>query len=430
MLEIVCGTDLTDNAALAERAAAAWAKVLGAALAVVHVVEEEDVDDGALERRRGVVEERAARLRERWPGLVVGVEALRGDVAEVLVERTRGCAALVVGAQGQRKRGRWIVGRHSERIAQVAPVPVVVVRDATVFEGWARGDEPLAVTLGLDPSRTSRAALAWVEGLGHAAPIRVNVVHVASPRWEAIRLGLRDAPDDHLTKDAEDILRRDLCRWMGEKYQASSVSMEIVAGRRTVEEQLASAAARSGVLVVGTHQRAPLSRAWYGSVSRGALLLCGNVALVPPGAAASVAPEPPTRPRRILVPVDFSAASTRAAAYAHVLAADGASVHLLHVITPLAHAEEPDEVLRTRMLHLAPASPGDREAATTAEVLHARSVADGIWHVAERIGADLVCMPSRARLRPFSAVGPGATTRAVIARSTCPVVVTPPVRDE
>ena len=49
---------------------------------------------------------------------------------------------------------------------------------------------------------------------------------------------------------------------------------------------------------------------------------------------------------------------------------------------------------------------------------------------AERLAADLICMPSRDRVTAFSPTGPGSTARSVIARCACPVLLTTPERDE
>jgi nucleotide-binding universal stress UspA family protein len=307
---------------------------------------------------------------------------------------------------------------------------VVIVRDAHPFERWARGEEPLQVTVGVDPSRTSRAALAWTARLSDAAATRTSIVHVASPGWEALRLGLHDAPHDHLTPEGEAVVRRDLARWLGDASPGlAGAETSIVAGDEPVEALLASSAAGSGLLVVGNHRRAAVARMWLGSVSRGTLTVAEtNVALVP-AAEPELGAEPVRAPRQLLVPCDFSPASLRALAHAQALAPAGGSVRLLHVVTPVGAPEGTDDEIRSRLERLVAA--GARAAATTTvEVVHARTVSDGIWHAAERIAADLICMPSRDRVRIFSPKGPGSTVRSVIARCSCPVLLTPPERDE
>ena len=426
---IVCGTDLGEGAAIAERAAAALAKVLASPLLLVHVLAE-GVEPATVEDRRLELERRAHALRGAWPGLRVDVHVDRGDVADALVARGGRDATVVVASRGDRPRGRSSVGRHAERVAQTSSGPVVTIRDARPFEHWARGVEPLQVTVGVDPSRTSRAALAWAAGLSDAAATRTTVVHVASPGWEAIRLGIHDAPRDHLTPEAEAVVRRDLARWVGDASPTlGGAETSIVVGEERVEVLLASSAAASGLLVVGHHRRATVARMWLGSVSRGTLTVAEtNVALVP-AAEPELGAEPVRAPRQLLVPIDFSPASLRALAHAQALAPTGASVRLLHVVTPVGTPDGTDDEIRSRLERLVPAgAPGS--ATTTVEVLHARTVSGGIWHAAERIAADLICMPSRDRVRIFSPKGPGSTVRSVIARCPCPVLLTPPERDE
>ena len=352
-----------------------------------------------------------------------------GFVEEVLAREAAHGGLVVVGSLGRRKPARWLVGSNAERAAQASPVPVLVVRDAAPFEAWARRARPLRLAVGVELSRTSRAALAWASELVRAGDCVAQLIHVALPSWEAIRLGQRDAPHDRLTPEAERIVRRDLALWAGEVPSSAGQSLDVVSGTEPTEQQLAAAAAAWGadLLVVGTHQRSRTARFWYGSVSRGALSLGSmSVALVPAGTAAlqKGAPHPP---RRSLVPVDFSKASVAAVEYAYLLAPDDSLVHLLHVVRP-ADGEADEDELHRRLAALGSSSAAERGVVTSHEVVHASDVATAIWQASERLGADLLCMPSRGRVLPFAPATLGTTAQGVVARCACPVVLTPPDR--
>ena len=138
--------------------------------------------------------------------------------------------------------------------------------------------------------------------------------------------------------------------------------------------------------------------------------------------------------QHILVPIDFSAASHAAAAYASMLAiGSGAQVHLVHVV------EEPFMTSGSYSFHLPDTAARrehryqkavralshlvgtlDRRAAPTTEVRHG-SVGDEITKAAVDYGADLIVMGAHGRtvLQQLLA---GSVADRVTRAARCPVM--------
>lgn len=152
------------------------------------------------------------------------------------------------------------------------------------------------------------------------------------------------------------------------------------------------------------------------------------------------------RPRRILVPVDFSNSAAPAVAYAHDLAAAfGSRVHLLHVVTnpatqswaalvPDADLDQwADEWSRDAAQELATfaAQTGPScgmqafTAGTKQAVRCSPDPADAILTFARSEGCDLIVMGTHRR-SALSSLLCGSTAEHVRRNASCPVVLVPP----
>jgi universal stress protein A len=143
--------------------------------------------------------------------------------------------------------------------------------------------------------------------------------------------------------------------------------------------------------------------------------------------------------QKILVPIDFSEASERAAHYAAALARRlGASLHLVHVLEPAAMATGPFEFYeaptreelnrhywdtRSRLIGVATRVEGDF-LRVSSEVRHG-TPADCIRAATFDYGADLVIMSTHGR-SGLSHLVMGSVAEQVIRTARCPVLV---VRD-
>lgn len=132
--------------------------------------------------------------------------------------------------------------------------------------------------------------------------------------------------------------------------------------------------------------------------------------------------------RTVVVPMDFSSCSLAALEHAAALAATtGGTVHLLHVVKPVATGlggieAVPADVIgrfreRLRLLAEAARPRGPR----TATYVCSGSVDDEIIRYATESRADLIVMGTHGR-SGWGHVSLGGTTERVVRRSVCPVL--------
>jgi nucleotide-binding universal stress UspA family protein len=435
-MTIVCGTDFSENAAQAAVAAGAIARRLGEPLALVHIIDGLGVDltvggphDAIFEPLRAELGKKAEELRASM-GIEVEPIALPGFVDEQLitVARTLHARLLVVSSLGAQKQHRWLLGSVAERVAQSSPIPLLVVRDGSILEAWARGDRALRVMVGVEPSSTSKAALRWAAELRGIGRCDLFVTEIAWPLGEHLRLGIPGPmPLDQLRPELHEILSRDLRAWADELPGEGATTFTVIPGWGRVESHLTSLAAeaRADLLVVGTQRRAGIARLWQGSVSRGVLHHAStNVACVPRGEPTEDALVIPTF-RHVLVPTDFSPLANRAIPVAYGLVAPGGIIHLLYVITrePDEDTPEPKERLRA----LIPQGAAARGITTELEIVADESACMGIWHAAGHLGVDAICMATHGRSGVSSLVL-GSQAREVVQRARQPVLLVPPER--
>ncbi|MFF7636386.1 universal stress protein [Kitasatospora sp. NPDC008050] len=138
---VVVGIDGSASSRAAARWAIDYARLIGAVVEAVGVVEipmnygwSAPVVDTSLDEdtaKRGFRQE----LDSVLPAALAGGEPVevrellvRGNPAEALIEASRGAQVLVVGSRGHGTFARAMLGSVSQRCAQHAPCPVVIVR--------------------------------------------------------------------------------------------------------------------------------------------------------------------------------------------------------------------------------------------------------------------------------------------------------------
>lgn len=428
-MTIVCGSDFSENAGHAARAAASIARCVSESLELVHVVAEPAAGIPALGIFYAPVQEllaeQAAQLAKQF-SIDVKPTVLEGPADERLVEFARAARArlLVVSSLGSRKQEYFRVGSVAERVLQRSVVPVLVVRDAASLEEWADGKRPLRVLLGVDLGESSRAALSWVEALRRIRPCDVHVVQVAWPMGEHSRFGLKGPIElEGMRPELRALLERDLRAWTGTIAGDGSTSFAVSACWGRFDEQLAQLAAeeKADLVVVGTHQRSWAARAWQGSISRGVVHRSScNVACVPRPGAPAVSTAKLARYRSVLIPTDLSVLSNRAVAAGCGLLPDGGEVHLLHVLTP-DRSDAPQD-LDVRLRALVPPDAEARGIQVRTHVVREAEAWSGIWHAAARLGVDVICMSTHARAGA-SRLLLGSQAEEVVRRARQPVLL-------
>ena len=432
-MSVVCGTDLSVAAGRAEVAAAHLASRLGVKLHLVHAVDL-GADELYEEPRSAVVTwarrhlDRTA-IRLRQGGSDVQVHVLAGPPDEVMVQVVRevGGELLVVSPHGARPPRRGRLGSHTERVARESPVPVLVVRHEAPFVEWAMTGRPLKILVGVDFSATTAAALGWVGLLCRSGPCEVTAAHVYWPPGEIRRLGLRGRPLVDPDPEVEATLERDLAEKVAELGGASRVRVEAFLGR--VADRLINVAGdeQADLIVVGAHQKGALARLWEGSVSRDLMQNASQSVVSVPGRAE--ARDAALRAlRTVVVATDFSEIGDAAVPLAYAAAADGGTVHLVHVIPAAEGGAESARAARrtaeSQLEALIPAGSGDR-VVTEVHVLPGGDAAREIGAAAERLGADLVCVGTHGRTGLRRAVL-GSVAQAVLASTRRPVLLARP----
>jgi nucleotide-binding universal stress UspA family protein len=436
-MTIVFGTDFSPGADAAAAAAASLASRLGESLQLVHVLTEfgkEAFASRAIESSfadvRKRLERHAAELA--WTSHAVVEAVLRpGPAHEELaaVAEEQRASLLVVAAFGRAtSRYRWLVGSTAERVSQVATTPVMVVRDAMRIRRWLDGCHPLRVLIGVEPQTvTSRAALSWSIGLARVAPCEHMIGQVVAPAAEHARLGIPvPRPPDHLGSDAEAVVRRDLEGLVRAVSAPPTTKILVEVGSIGPSDGLVDLAMQHSVdlLVVGTSQRSLVGRLWQGSVARAVIQAAAcNIVCVPPAAEdARRDLRPPPSFRRVVVATDLSTLGDEAVPLAYALVADRGAVHLVTVAAMADEAQQ--QVLRERLLTRVPPEARTRGITTAAEAILEDDVAAAICGLADRLGADAVCMATRSR-SGLSRALLGSAAAAVVRRSRRPVLLVP-----
>ncbi len=451
---IICGTDFSENAQQAARAAAAIAKRLNAPVLLVHAL---DFPSYAAKSKAGVFR---VVTTSRRKSLHQEAESNRKAGARVEVQMHTGCAdealaelahqgptrLVVVASLGRRGAGRWLLGSVSERTAERATVPTLVVRDAAPFEAWTSGKRPLKVFVAFNFTVTSEAALRWVKELQAIGPCDVVVGYVDWPPEQRARLGGAGAlPLLGNPPDVQTVLERDARARVVNLLGEIPFRLRVEANWGRPDTRLAEMAKEEGsdLIVVGSHQYRGFERLWHTSVSRGLLHSAAmSVAVVPLSTpekrGAGMAPPV----RRVLVTTDFSELANHAIPHVYTLLRGGGTVHLAYVMHPqeLPGGEilqgPPDRRFEARhakhvqacaekLRSLIPAEASASGVNTQVEVVEHRAVAEAIGQVAERLGADVICLGTHGGSGLSKALL-GSVAQKVMAHSKRPLLVVRP----
>jgi len=447
LMHILTPTDFSEIARRAAEVAGALAVKRGATVRVVHslspwigaseipvratldtlAMDQLDAEADRL-RAAGVSVETA--LRHGSPG---------GEVTAVAGESEVG---LIVVGSGDPAAGHHLSGSVAERVAEAVPVPTLVVRRPEPLLAWLRDGVPLRVLCAVDFSRSSDAALAALREWKALGVLHLEAVHFDPAGEGGATGGGSPVPDDRTAR------QRDVWQRVHSVLGEGPVTVHVRADDGHAPEALARLAAETAadLVVLGTRQIRGLRRLLAPSFSRGVLThASGNVLCVPAAAGAAGVVEVPSV-RRVLVAVGFAGEhDARTLRHACSLAAPGAAMHLVHVcpapsvtLDPVhaaeihldnaAQAEQARLAAEARLLVLRPSGTAIPGVAVSVEaVIHADPAA-AVCGVAERFGADVICMGSRGHSRLGAALL-GSVAQSVIAAAHRPVLVVPPPRD-
>jgi nucleotide-binding universal stress UspA family protein len=289
---VVCGTDFSCSATEAVDVAGSLVNQLGGELVLAHAVNPnaeialpEKLNDSLCLYARAQLHEERERLDT---ANVKTVEVFRaGNPEQILLEEINTHQARLLVMAGGHRRGvsQWIRGTLVERVAEAAPVPTLVVRDAKPLLRWLQGRRRLRVFVCADFSAPSAAALEWANGLRHLGACDVTVIYLESapsvyPVFDRYsRLMVSEMALD-VARSQERNFRRHVRSILGNLNV--KVRFEYHWARSDAHLLEMAAEGRADLVVVGTHGRVGWRRLGHHSVSRGVLRYAKqNVVCVP-----------------------------------------------------------------------------------------------------------------------------------------------------
>jgi nucleotide-binding universal stress UspA family protein len=301
-----------------------------------------------------------------------------------------------------------------------------------------------SLMVALDGSETAEQALPWAEAVARAtgATLHLVAVHMGTPVFRRLNLvpgdlmevQLRQAETTYLERVADEL----------ETRLGSAPRIALISGAPATALCRYATSKAVDVIVMSTHGRGGVQRAWLGSVTD-AVIRKGHipVLVIPPRSDDEPLPDAAPRIRRVLVGVDGSAPAEKALAWGWPLcqALHAECIVVRAVLPPVVvaapeipyspelsadlyrRAEGEAAQYLERVAQRAPAIPGG----VRTQVVTGPSAAAALLDAASSLGADLVVVGTR---------GHGGATRMllgsvadkVIRRSALPVMVCPPPR--
>jgi nucleotide-binding universal stress UspA family protein len=266
---VVVGLDASESSRQAARWAAREADSLRRPLLLVHVFarplleltrvrlpdnpESSEPLQQAIRRELQAVVEQCLRIA---PELEIRTEILSGDPVEVLTGSPEHTELLVVGSSGVGSGDVVAVGSTSaELLSHPTGAPVVITRGR---EQDRRGE----VVVGADGSANSERAIEFAFDFASRHQCRLVVVHASSD--QPSRVPERSIDRNQERQKSERVLSVASAGY-AERYP--DVAIRRVATLQRPADALIDESRRAGLLVVGSHGRGPVRRAFLGSVS-------------------------------------------------------------------------------------------------------------------------------------------------------------------
>jgi len=430
---IVCATDLSSEADAVVEVAAALARRLRARLDLFHVVHvppalpPEMFDKSLIADLRVVAETRieakAAELRAAGVETVTSVRL--GFIDDSIAHHAAQTNAelLVMGTHARSGAARLFLGSVAERTIRSAPCPTLVV-PANPLSRLARGKPfsgPLRVTAGIDLSRASDSALAWLKAFGQRLACDLRFLHLYWPPREHELLGFGPTVAFEDEPEVVEVLSRGLRAHLLAELGRDDLPLRVRPLWGDEENPLAWEAETddADLLVVGT-SRGRSSTAV--ATVRGARV---PVLCVP---ARPAAPARPVLPpiRTVLVTTDFSKLGDAAIPEAYrLLARGGGEVVLANVVEggPIvepARQAEAEANLRERV----PARLDSQAIRTRTFVTGGASAGEAIVKAIRRFNPDVVVMASHGRSGVSRSIH-GSVTEHVARQSPKPLLIVP-----
>lgn len=198
----------------------------------------------------------------------------------------------------------------------------------------------------VDFSDCSKRALDHAVALAKWYDARVTMFHVCAPvPISAYATVASMMPSTLVGGEDQNAVRQAMEQFASREAAANApIDIELGEGNAATEIVAKAEAARSDLIVLGTHGRSGFERLMLGSVTEKVLRKAGcPVLTVPPRLAASEA-IPAVTFKRIVCAIDFSECSLRALEYAMSIAQEAnALLTVLHVVEPMPNVPADDD---------------------------------------------------------------------------------------
>lgn len=299
-----------------------------------------------------------------------------------------------------------------------------------------------SILVPLDGSPFGEAALPAAIALARRTGARLHLVHVRPvASWTGIS-GLASAGSGRIQDEMSRYLDGIVDQTSDELGE--SVSFSLLDGPVPDAIREYAAARHISVIVMSTHGRRGLSRAWLGSVAAGVVRESPAPVLLVRPRKSGARPGANLRIRRILVPLDGSELSATIVPHAAALARiTGAAVQLVHVIEPVfrvgeailvpaveydAEAHERHQLESRGYLERIAARLSGEGLAVETRVVSGEAV-QTLLDQARETGADLIALATHGR-SGWQRLAFGSVADKIVRSSTLPVLAIRPPRPQ
>ncbi|WP_380166264.1 universal stress protein [Jannaschia sp. R86511] len=213
----------------------------------------------------------ASRAHGRHPDLDVHPVLTRSDPRSALLDLSAQAAMVVIGSRGRGPVASLLLGSVGVAVARHASCPVVVRRPG--------GRDADGVLVGVDGTAQSSPPVEFAYRVAALRSVPLTVMHC---RQDGTRGPAASGGSDPQELGDERVLVAESIAGMREKYPDVDVTVRLVHG--SPAEELLSAAAGCGLLVVGHRRLSPVRSLVHGSVATTVVEHgTGPVAVVPSG---------------------------------------------------------------------------------------------------------------------------------------------------